>query len=1580
MVDIQEDFISVETPEAEETGLISLEKPGRTAVLNPEVIEESTKKFNYALGENSPGEEVIRDSLTTGNETFTRERLALEERSRNIQKKYELATEYLAKRQPGDVGEKDIVQFLQFTDDELNKNTTDPQTYYEKKFGDQLLIDTQVKEADSAYNKALDTNPSEANEMLKRGSKHIAIKESLSRLANEVTEEWNQSGIVRKAGNVALQFLPLYSDLVRRNATGDIDNENVLTGSNFDSIREDIYLSATVEEAALKAKQAVEDIKAYSLIDAVTFANQLVSFSESDRALDNLFNGIDIATIIPLATLSKGITSTVKATGGAFKKTKITAATGDVAKEALEKTIEKVNKAATNAEVPTYEYRLNQVKDEAASIFNPTTVFNDTGTFSAEYSRRLETQLTAQSSELLSSFITDPLNVQRVSGQALGAARREAERIFRVQYPQLNDAVNSIVPSNAADNLGNVEYVSVRLGNRATSELFDNELFARMAAKDIYNLSEYEVKQQGNKYFIEVKRAVDETADSVREALAFQTTGQTPATLANTFIPFLRSKDDKVARNLSDAMKVVTYGSSGMVNRIKSVASEVGNIPRADRRNLGRFLQIQRDADNPVTGLRGVFSRNLGEFEQQFQAAIGTRPTEAQAKAYFSYIQINDIDWTARNLSIYRDKTRKGLQLFDLELKGLKSKAPFVEGKVVDAINFDAKERTNIILWDPNPANIRVVPNNNQGRRAIAELEGSNPRIIQVSQNGEESIRGMPGIADVLPEGQFSYVVSLRDVKSSPLPFKQIPYRPGGHVEYPNGFFVRQPVIRRGTYGGDEQHVYYGDRNAYQFQTQAQAQRYGMAMERARQLRAAGDEAGLRAFLANNLPMSYQDFTGMFDPDRGGIFDLNTPFYYTPNGVRVADAHNLAEGRPNFVKKSDSSYNLYDEVNLKFATERGETLNTIVETGSDNAPYFALRQADLVDPFITMNNAAQTLMRGRFIDDLKIKAAEEFATEFADILDATDEQLRSPIAMLFDAPFKKGIQDKRRLAAAKNVRRSMKEFLVTKSDVDVAFEWFNQRVADSIYENVGPGRILNTWELARTKNPLTFARSVAFHAKLGILNPVQLFLQAQTLTHVTSLEGPVRAGKSMIAARISDMTAINPNKVIHDDLAKKAASVGWKPREFLEANEGLAKSGFGRVGGEVAVLDDLQGPNISGGALDAAKEWSTLFFTKGERAVRKTAYFAAYDRWRTANPRLAFDNAAQAEVLARADLLSVNMSRASNASWQTGVISIPTQFFAYQARLMEQFWGARLSPAEKLRAFTGYSLTYGVPVGGLGFATGGVGWPIHEEISKGLLERGIDPDQNAIASVVEKGLIQTLWRVIGEEDHNFAERYGPGGLSFLKDLVKGDKGTFETLAGVAGSVWGDALLKMSPIAYDLVALASDSDDHWPIAQQNFTEAMSVVSTFNNAHKAYIALNWGKYISKNGVVMQDNVNGWDAMFTALTGTMPQSHSDFWLMVELERESKAAKREIKKQVLKWYRLGHRAETVEERDKHYNMGRTIMLGGDFDAFERQALTMESYEGQESAILDMERRFALDSPEKYQAYINRRNKREQE
>ncbi|MHA2070059.1 MAG: hypothetical protein ACXABY_37310, partial [Candidatus Thorarchaeota archaeon] len=395
---------------------------------------------------------------------------------------------------------------------------------------------------------------------------------------------------------------------------------------------------------------------------------------------------------------------------------------------------------------------------------------------------------------------------------------------------------------------------------------------------------------------------------------------------------------------------------------------------------------------------------------------------------------------------------------------------------------------------------------------------------------------------------------------------------------------------------------------------------------------------------------------------------------------------------------------------------------------------------------------------------------------------------------------------------------------------------------------------------------------------------------------------------------------LNSRPNIVKGLAKKMTKFGWNEDEFIESAEALNRTGFMNVGREVATRDDLLDPKIFATKFGQFLDAGTMFFNTGERYVRISGWNASYILWRKANPLAKLNDKAVAEILNRADQMTVNMSRASNATWQKGLLGVPTQFWAYQTRLAEQFLGKRLTPAEKLRGLTTYSLIYGIPIAS---AVPVAVWPVGESIRTALLDRGIEYDDTVVGKVLVDGIVSNAIEWSTGTKWNFGERYGPNGLNFLQDLLSGDKTVLESFSGVSGTTIGDFIKNAEPFTWALTSIFSGSEETYPLLQEDFINFASSVSTLSQIRKTYVALGLGKYITKNEQFI-DNVSGWEGLIMGLTGMQTQDTSDSFLKLADMRALTAHKREMKKDIIRYLRIGFRADTPDEQVRAFKAAK--------------------------------------------------------
>lgn len=1597
----------------------------RTPVPRASVAAQRASKANQALGEDSPGFDPLFTSIMDGTEEHQRKQALLQHHMKMRGERVKLAQEFISTKEPGTFSNQDLDFVMGLTDATAQEAGDNPKTFFESEYAKWMVNTHQGSNLEGA---AAENEPVAAG-ILDAAEYTIFQKEVAQKWTEDLEARWEEKGMGGKAWAYTEGFIPFYTWTNLSGAMEQAPLGSVLPGNNLGEQYQYAMLLPK-EEYVAQVGAAIDQIAEHNLLDAMHFAQGLAGYSTSDQFLDNvLIGGGDLATFIPGAAgisrmrMLAGSTKDLIKAAGTRSVSPITLKTvaGDAPGAAHDLAVKKIREKANSTEAlgRTFggEDTFDDLAGELDSIFNPPAALGldkDAGTFLREHSQRLVSTMTHNGAEMLRTVV-DPLNPGRLSDEALHAGIQNAEEVLKQQYPELNDVIMRSVPLNKADTLLDTERVAFHIGKKGAVP-FKTQGAATNAAERYYKLRDnYVVRQYGDgQFYIEVQKSIDETSTSVRDVPVINTRHETPKTLLNAFIGVLRTPDDLMSPALMESFKATAYGASGYIKRLRELAKPIGKLK--NEKDFVSFLETQRDFVNPYNGERGRFSKTLGEFERDWHKHTSRTPTVQEAEAYFTFKQFNDYNYMMYNLDLLRDKSRAGLERFVipwLDTRPIKpsQRMPLtagllqrnsegrpantlpLEGKYLsEGIDWSLKENEGIWIFDHKGPNKDGYVNKRftNKEKFEKELGGENYHVIRLSPEGKRNLAAEKSLQDVMPDGPVDYIV-VKDYETRPLNWKQIPYRAGGRVEFPEGYFVRQPRVKRIEQGGEEiEHLYDGDHNVLNFQTEADAKFFTPRIEKARQmLKEALGNGGPRAYagelskyLDENLPWDFEDFYKLFTVSRdpNAKLDLDTPFYYTAKGKSVNDTHKLGETYKNLRDTRQSASNLYNTVNLKYAMERDNPMHTISQAGDPDNPIYNLKTATHMDPLTTINRSMSQLMAGRYLENMKFKLSEQFINEFGRFLKTSPEELRrNPMKHLMDPDWLEAnkISDRAGWAAAKNFRRTSINFMGLRTDFQENVRFVKQKLADYIYDKAGDKafKIVEPYLLGQTKDPVTLLRSVAFHTHLGLFNPIQLFIQAQTTAHIIGVEGPTRAYQAMGAYSLQRALMFNDSPEMLNAVAKKAKAFGWKEDEFKESYQGLRESGMWNIGGEHAMRDDMMDPNIIQGTWSRVLESGTFFFSEGERMNRMGAWNAAYKRWRTANPGKKFDNDAKLEVLSRADLLSVNMTNASNAAWGRGFASIPTQFMNYQVRLAEQFLGKRLTGVEKARALLTYSMLYGAPVAaGVPVAM----WPVHEEIRKAMLERGIEYDENIISKTLVDGMASMAVEYATGTKMNVGSRYGPGGLSFLKDIVNGEKGVIETLMGASGMAAGN-IISNEPFTNSIVALLRMDQDAFPIVARDWEEFASTISSVNNVRKMYYAIHIGQYASKTEN-LTDEVTGLEGVLMGILGTTPQRIEDTFLKLESNKELAAMQKEERKQAIKWYRLSFRTKNEAEMASYMRRAKMHLVAGGFNDGQIVSIFRDAVKGNESLVMGIGQDFADKSPERLKAWQNEITKRSEE
>lgn len=1156
---------------------------------------------------------------------------------------------------------------------------------------------------------------------------------------------------------------------------------------------------------------------------------------------------------------------------------------------------------------------LEMLARQTMTLMNPGKWGSDIGSKSGEYAKRLIAQM-EMGQDTLKAVLGQSIKVTRGTEAAYQIGFEEAEMKMKQMFNRNMDAIQDIRRVSPEDSLSGVGYVEFLVG-RPDGGGFRTPLQARAYGVRTLGLKDqFLVEQSGAENYIRVRKNVDETTNAFRVALnapeAVSVKGKLPAILQ-----WLRSPEDKFSDFMRGNRSAAVSGSQRVQALMRDTAKPIEDLTGAEKTRLDRMMELNRDyIDDLDPTKRGKFYSSIRDYETAYKQEFGNIPSEAETDAYFAALKINDIDYVFRNLGIYRDKARMGYETITLSVGPNKVKS--FEGKVVDSLPLDDGHNAGIFVFAGPDDYVHAMKNNIKGE--VKEL--LNKRINEEGWKVVQILNPVEKIFEGMTDKSVNFLVT-KSVKQAPLSFNQIPYKPGFHVAYKDEHFVKQGKFEVLEDGSKRR---LGDVAAMSASSGAKAQKIAEAMEEARILMNKGDDEALRLHLEKTLPEEWDidtfksKFEDTINPQTGEVlkkarFQKEVPFVSVRTGQSVTDAGViLKDGKgfhelfPDVEDPLSSPYNEFSKVNKQYAGQRDPTLDALDE-GSEANPVYRLDKSELVRPIDVLQNSMATIIRNRYFEDLQIISAESYVEEFGDILlDSSgkafsrNELRRNPLLALHEAQFDRKVNPQR-ISQAKQIRQHTLDLLGTPSWTAKHIQAYTDSLKNFAYESMGekgvklvPDHLIHT-----ISDPFQYARSVAFHTKLGLFNIVQLFVQGQALA-VTSSIAPRYATRSMGATGIMRMLDTTKNAANIDYLAgisEKLGVFGMKKAEFKDSYFWLKETGFDLVGQDHAWRGDIFQEKLFMSQGKRFLDKGAMFFNAAERFTRMNAWNTAYMEYIEKNAlkagRLTAKDAKK--ILVRTKDLNVNMSRESNAIYQQGPLSAFTQFWGYQARLTDLMLGKRLGRQEKIQLLAGMSALYGVsgPAN-----TISPFYNVYQDIREEALKRGIDPNAGLMGYVMN-GMPAMFYGMAFGDQPNFGERFGPSGFPIVTNIEKAMEDSelpvffslLKQAGGAGASITTDIIIDTIPFIGELLSI-KDGQTTANITAESAGNVLKNISSVNNMTKMYHALKTGEWISSNGAVLTDGISTPQALFYGLTGTQPQEIPDAFFMNNVANEYKSA----------------------------------------------------------------------------------------
>jgi len=1516
-----------------------------------EFQDSQAAKLHAALGPDSPGLDTVAQSMTASNADSYRRILAERSQIQQAQTQNDILDSVLQADPKAVTPEVvDVVQGLT----QVQMQSPDLSDIIEKEYA-KRFVNTGVSTLENGVvEDSLAADPEKTYELMDRAETFAYKSNYLNTILDQAQKQVDDQswlGTVYNLGeNMVVGNYQTYNQV--QSAAPDDLNLSVLPGMN----RQEGYAFLWSLQDTAEFKQYMDQIRddlssrnPYAFRD---WFQGMVSFGNDEAALNTITSGMDVASLIPVGKFGTALKGLSRA--ASMNPMKMSEIAGVVGKN-LESGI---GRAAEDIADGSFLGGIKNAKDLEKSVSNLHSVdkMMEGGTMlsRAAYGRFTEAILNHQ--ELVRRILSTN-TVDRLTPEEVIYLKDDLARQYMKDNPSIGKNVIDIEAPNSPD-LGNVYNAKIIIGQRDGS-LFESEKQAQNYFRRNLKLKtdDYQIVQKGDGFQIEINKTLNE--EKLFD-LKLDTNQQSPRSLTD-FLPgksglsWLRSPVEQLSNQQNVARSVLTTSKEQIDHLFSEMTKPIGELSKKELSEMNDILFINQKGQK--------FYDNVGEFEQAFYDRFQKAPTEKQAEAYFAYTNVSDLDLVIRDLDWYKQKAARGFEDIDIDLKADRGpdqteywKQSF-EGRIVD----------NLPYTDETPFKVGVIED---GRLKSVKFsatmnEGDRAKIAKLQEQGYKIINAVDSSFNI--DGKYLDYVLAKNFKRSRVGVKNVDRKAGGHKIVRDPYYIKQGRVA----GEGDYKLYRGDSTFFNARTEKEATEFVQTLEEAR-MKLLRQDADAVKFIRDNLPIPVREFMAAV---ADGSIDLNTPFTVTRSGQRAIDTapYKAIDLRD----LTRSSHKPGDAITGRFGGERAEADVSAIRSEGDTR--WRIEGAPYLSPLEAMKTASSDMISTRLINDYKIMSLKNFIREFGDILDGTPRELRNQGFDVIQNPkFAPGAADRPEMAEkiqrAKNVSRAFNGLLDNSDQVSRALDLYKEKVLSNILPKFGPRgqEWLGDSLATRSKNPAARLKSMAFHFKMGMFNPTQFFKQANAAVNIVSVGGINGLKSSALypllrwGVRSSDL----------ESLGKVAERVGlMKSQDFVESMKLYKNSGFNEIGGDVAFLDDLRSPELVrsqfGKKLDTVLKIDATPFMEGERMSRLAAWNTAYMEKKALKKGAALTRRDEADILYRAKTLIGNMTREANAPWQKGYASVITQFFGYQARIMDQMLGKQLTGAEKARLFTAYSMMYGLPVG---IAAGTGVLPVREIVQKTLYEQGIDPNQPAVKPFVD-GLAQSFQEFAFGKDWNIASSYGPGGVPTFYDMFRGDKTFADLLLGASGGIGADTVSSLlSSSWHGLQALWSESSDIqdglYNLAAEDFVKALRNITTIDSAYKVYHVYNAGTWLSKNGYDIA-KMDLPDAVMAALTGLTPGEMDRNFSKREAAKGLKEAREKAKFDLVKRLKDARRMESGRTREAIIKQIKTDMELWGFSGSEKMSISKWAWDSEtlsDSSLEQYEKEMKRKFPDQYQ------------
>jgi hypothetical protein len=851
------------------------------------------------------------------------------------------------------------------------------------------------------------------------------------------------------------------------------------------------------------------------------------------------------------------------------------------------------------------------------------------------------------------------------------------------------------------------------------------------------------------------------------------------------------------------------------------------------------------------------------EFRVLWERATGSAPSDVVEGAYRQYKVVNDLEYILRNSTVYAEYVTRGFEDLTFEAMGarLENKLGIVdaEGKISSSERyFDASESRHYMKGELT-------------QERMDELRGQGYTLIRV-EDGQR-----------LKDGTeiSNFLVKKSDLEVNPVRRNILEYREGGHRLYADKYFVKQAVRFRQPDEATSEAILKRPNVFVTASTKADAAKWADAMEAARlavknqsyTAKQLDDEIfkGQRGLpTGEEFLKGIEDETFQLDDPFEPVFDRQLPSAYskTSKGAKFDEL----EDEPGFG-------GFYRTQGRIYYSRKGDILKSI---DGETAP--------TLDPFQAQANALHNVVRLSSFSDFKQSAIHHWHDTYAGYLNRRVGA--SPIEVFNEATISRNIQGTALEAQIEGQRSAIRRILDFQTPFDRNWraklreihEWIVGDTDSKLLKEISKAPL---WFM--DKNPVSALRGWAFDMKLGFFNPGQFAIQISTAFSAMALNpryGLKGLGSVIPILHYGAMKKLGTAENALDLMVKRGMHglAGFEDAvEFKEYVRFMNDSGFFDFHDTHALIN-ASNPDSTFAVMnrtDALRQAGRVFFHSAETFNRLVAWRIAYGEAVEKFGKRGFKDTEFNEfVRGRAENYSFNMSQTSRSAWQKGILSIPTQFWAYNVRMLEALVGPNFTPAQKARLAlmqVGVAGAAGIP--GLGLVADVYNQYANNGNAPRLDARPSDPrgepgGAEKVQAVMQRGILDWLMNEAWGVDVQIGQKWGTG--DFFHETMKnilglsryGPVSTADMVGGATYSIMGEVFGS----AYNVAAFWASHEsggNNIDLSKFEVETLFRQISTINNLYyKAWFAHQYGIYQSMKGQTMIADLPPASAAFFAM----------------------------------------------------------------------------------------------------------------